>query len=575
MTETLNISTERVDDIPLLLAQMQQMEIAELVDCYFPRHGNWLGLSPGGLCCIWLSHILSQADHRLSYLRPWAEARIGALQQLYGQQLRALDFTDDRLANLLELFSNDEFWAEFEAALNRRLIRVYDLPSSQVRCDSTTASGYWQVSPDGLFQFGRSADKRPDLPQLKVSQATLDPLPLPLITNVLAGQCNDEPLYRPLVAAVSQSISHDGVLFVGDCKMAALLTRADIHYQRHFYLCPLAAKQLPDNWQTEYLAPVQHDQQPLTSVKRQLADGTVVEIAHGYERSRQLSANLDGRCVSWTERQLVVCSLGAAKKATAALQQRLERAQSAIMELGSNRRGKKRISSRTELDAKLAQIIEQAQVAGLLTVTVAEQWQERPVRRHKERPAYVAREWAFSISVAADEQAVAAAVANFGWRVYATNREAAEFGLEQAVLCYWEEYLVEQSFGRLKGAPLSLSPLYLQRDDHAVGLVRLLSLGVRVLALVEYVVRQKLAGADEGLAGLYAGQPKAATRRPTTERLLRAFAGLTLTKVEHSGTLFYHLTPLSELQQRILQLIGFSPQIYTKLAMTSVQLPSN
>ena len=47
-----------------------------------------------------------------------------------------------------------------------------------------------------------------------------------------------------------------------------------------------------------------------------------------------------------------------------------------------------------------------------------------------------------------------------------------------------QEYVIERGFGRLKGKPLSLSPMYLQRDDHATGLVRLLTLGLRGLTLL-------------------------------------------------------------------------------------------
>ena len=39
--------TERVDDIPLLLAQMEKMNIAALLDKHFPMHGNWQGLGLG------------------------------------------------------------------------------------------------------------------------------------------------------------------------------------------------------------------------------------------------------------------------------------------------------------------------------------------------------------------------------------------------------------------------------------------------------------------------------------------------------------------------------------------------
>jgi len=58
-----------------------------------------------------------------------------------------------------------------------------------VRVDTTTASTY--VLPDdagaGLFQFGHSKDHRPDLAQIKVPIAVLDPLGMPLVTSVVAG----------------------------------------------------------------------------------------------------------------------------------------------------------------------------------------------------------------------------------------------------------------------------------------------------------------------------------------------------------------------------------------------------
>ena len=66
---------------------------------------------------------------------------------------------------------------------------------------------------------------------------------------------------------------------------------------------------------------------------------------------------------------------------------------------------------------------------------------------------------------------------------------------------------MERSLGRLKGQPLSLRPMYLERDDHATGLVRLLSVGLRVVTLLESVARRHLAEEGKSVAGLYAGQP--------------------------------------------------------------------
>ena len=125
------------------------------------------------------------------------------------------------------------------------MVRVYDLRAERVRVDSTTASGYWQVTEDGLFQFGHSQDQRPDLPQLKVMLATLDPLGLPVAAAVVAGNRADDPLYLPAIARVRGSLGQRGLLYVGDCKMASLATRAGIAFHRDYYLCPLPAVQLP------------------------------------------------------------------------------------------------------------------------------------------------------------------------------------------------------------------------------------------------------------------------------------------------------------------------------------------
>ena len=71
-----------------------------------------------------------------------------------------------------------------------------------------------------------------------------------------------------------------------------------------------------------------------------------------------------------------------------------------------------------------------------------------------------------------------------------------------------------------------------QRDDHATGRMRLWSIALRVLTLVECVGRRQLAAEGTKLAGLYAGNPKRETARPTAERLLEAFEDITLTIVK-------------------------------------------
>ena len=82
MNEKPTIITERVDDIPLLLAQMDRMGLSEVLDAHFPTHGNWRGLSFGQVTTIWLSSILSRGDHRLVPVEPWVAQRQMMLSQV-------------------------------------------------------------------------------------------------------------------------------------------------------------------------------------------------------------------------------------------------------------------------------------------------------------------------------------------------------------------------------------------------------------------------------------------------------------------------------------------------------------
>lgn len=576
MNKIEHLTTERVDDIPLLLAQLERMQVATLLDRHFPTHGNWQGLSLGMVSVVWLSHILSEGDHWLNHVEPWANGRLNCLQACLGQAVRTLDFTDDRLAAVLDYLSDDERWQSFERELGQHLIRVYDLHPSRVRLDSSTVSGYVQPSPDGLFQFGHSKDHRPDLPQVKIKLSALDPLGLPLGVTIVGGQRADDGLSVPAIQEVQRTLGRAGLLYVGDCKMAALSTRAYVQQSGDYYLCPLSGVQVSAARLQQLVAPVQAGTQRLTTIERQREEEQSPEaIAEGYEYTQQVSLTQNGQTVQWEERVLVVRSLKLAQTQRAALQQRLAKAQAELVLLNqpAHKRGKTVLQQVSEVREAAQAIVHRYRVDGLLEVEYEERIvNERPVRRYRERTAstHVKREISLRVQIKA--VAVAQAEACLGWHVYVTNQPAAQLSLEQAVLAYREEYLIERGFGRLKGRPLSVSPLQLTSDERVKGLLRLLSLGLRVLCVLEYQVRHQLAQQQQSLAGLYAGNPKRTTRRPSSEALLKAFEGLHLTALTQQAHTVYHVTPLSTLQERIMALLGFPSALYSTLVLHSAQL---
>jgi transposase len=126
---------------------------------------------------------------------------------------------------------------------------------------------------------------------------------------------------------------------------------------------------------------------------------------------------------------------------------------------------------------------------------------------------------------------------------------------------------LEDNWSRLQGPPLGLTPMYLQQERRIQGLVLLLSLALRLLTLREWTVRGKLQESGQTLKGLYPAQPGRQAKRPGAELLLRAFKGASLVIVKAGGRLVAHSTPLSALQQTLLDLWELPPDLYHRLTL--------
>src|SRR5207248_10945425 len=203
-----------------------------------PRHWKQRRVSWGWTAVIWLAYILTEGDHRKVSVEAYITGMHHTLSHLTGQRIEPLDFSDDRLSHLLTHLSKPTYWHQIERDLNERSIEVHALPLDVIRCDATTVSGAHAVTAEGLLQFGHSKDD-PSRPQIKVMMGSLDPLGMPLATEVLSGERADDGLYIPLIKRLEAGMSQTGLLFVGDCKMSALGTRAYVVGRQHLYLSPL------------------------------------------------------------------------------------------------------------------------------------------------------------------------------------------------------------------------------------------------------------------------------------------------------------------------------------------------
>lgn len=561
------VTHERVDDIPLLMHVLRErLQLDQILDENLPRHGNWQGLSFGKMTVTWLSHILTECDHFMNHVQDWANARPETLGQLLGQSIRDTDLTDDRLSDVLRHLSNDTFWHQIESSTNARMIRTYRLSRRRVRVDSTTA----KIDKQGvswLFRHGHSKDHRPDLPQFKVMLAALDPLGVIVGADVVPGNAADDPLYLPIIDRLCDDWKTEGVLFIGDCKLSSLANRAHIQHRKHLYLAPLAQVGEVPKQLTVWVQKALDGDVRLLPLKAD--DGT--PWGDGYEFMRSLEATTDTKAsVHWKERVWVVRSQSLMDAQQRGLHQRLERAEAALLALTPPRgRGQRQFTELEPLRTEVEQVLARYHVEDLLTVRLHRDVAQRAVRAYGAQPARVTEQHRYAVQCWRKTRAIQQQEQTLGWRAYVTNAPRRELSLEQGIQCYADEYLVERNCHRLKGRPLSLAPLWISREDHALGLTRLLSLAARVLALVEYEVRQQLKMQKQALVGLFPGQASRETMMPTTERLLKAFDNIALIVIRKGDRVERHLTTLSALQKTILRLLRCPVSWYQQLEQDS------
>ena len=581
MTTEPIITTERIDDFPLLLAVMLQLGLPGIFDHHIKRHGLHQGLSWGWIASIWLAHLLTKSNHRKQPVQAWVKQAHATIEKITGQTVRDLDFTDDRLTLLLRRLSQPQVWQAIEKELSQNIIRVYDLKAKQVRLDATTVSGYHTGGEESLFQYGYSKDD-PTLRQVKVMVAALDPFGLPLVSQVVAGDVADDNLYRPAVDRVLQIIDGTGLLFVGDSKMSALATRAHIHRLEQHYLCPLAQTGETAKEMEAWIEAAHSGVQLLQPIYIKKEKGKRVLLAEGYAFERSVQAKLapceasdteQEQTLEWTEQVFVVRSENYRKSQLNGLEGRLQRATAKLLALTPPpARGKRQIQEEAELVNAATAILKAHNVVDFLTYAFERQEKRETKyigrgRGNANRPTReIVSVRCQILAVSRQKATLAAYQKTLGWRVYVSDAPATQLNLKQAVLTYRDEWIIEHGFHRLKGVPLSLDPLFVKNDDQVVGLTNLLSLAVRMLTLIEFVVRRNLKQNNEKLTGLIENNPKKGIDNPTTERLLKTFDEITLTTVHLPDRIIQHITPLTTLQTRILELLGLSAAVYTRLA---------
>ena len=561
----MEISSERIDDIPLIVEWLKQMDIPKCIDQKLsPPHGNHRGLSYGQLSVLLLTYIITQSDHRLSAVEPWVETHRKILELSTGWSIGEKDASDDRLARVVEeLGKQTEARQEIEVKLGRHLIRAYELPTLIARADTSSFSVNHQQevgdsSEENLLRYGYSKDFRPDLLQYRQLLATLDPMGMPLVSATLEGNGADDPLYFSTWQKMAKVIGHKKFVFIADCKAGSIATRAQIATNGGIYCVPVPMTgQHPQQLRQWVLDP------PTETVEIRLLrpDEQKAAVGKGFEvELGKFWLNPEtNKWVRWHERYLVVYSQSLAASAIRGQQQRILTAITALNKLAA-----KPPEDREQLSQKVENILQRYRVKDFFRTMITQEIikETRHVGRGRPSKNSTTEEETricLQLHIQQIDDAIKEAETLAGWRLYVTNAPTIQLTLPQAVMYYRDEWLLKRGFHRFKRGSLPALPIYFQNQYRITGLMFLLNIALRVFTVMEFVVRQALIETQQSLAGLYDGNPKRKTDRPSAERMLEAFCNLTLYFLPDS-TIF--ITPINALQKQILSLMKMPESLY-------------
>jgi transposase len=267
-----------------------------------------------------------------------------------------------------------------------------------------------------------------------------------------------------------------------------------------------------------------------------------------------------------------------ATQQAAGLETRLGHAEQKLAALTPPRgRGKRQITDEATLLEALDKVLKEHRVGRLLSVAWEKQRERKTQyvgrgRGSASREKRVIKKTRYHIThIARQEDNIAALTQQFGWKAFVTNAGQKRRSLQDAVWCSRNAYRVERLFHRLKSR-VHIAPLFVKRNEHIEGLTSLLTLGVRVLTVMAFVLRRSLQNAQARLPSLHPENKQKRTDTPTAERILKAFADISLTIIKHAAgeDILRRLTPLSGLQEDILQRLGLGATLYGQLEIQTI-----
>ena len=555
MDAEIEITTKRLDHLPIIAQAVQRLRLRELVDerCPVdPRSHVTTGQCVEALVTTILSgsHTLYRLSDLLSPLDLFAA---------FGWTVEPERFHDERIARALDALVEAGL-APINAAATFEAVRAYALDLSRVHFDTTSVKvhGAYLTSeepededdPEAIPHLtrGYSKDHRPDLKQIVYGLTVTGDGAVPIYGRAASGDRNDSLETRFAMHRLGDVLPDPrATTLVGDSKLFAgetLLLARDYGF-RYVTLMPRRVG-LWAEVHAAYRAARASGKAPALLKEKgdDRWEGLSQDVVYKWKDADKKEHDIPLRA-------LVVESsrLREEKRASLERQRKRERAalEKAIAKLA---KGDFECAADAEKDARELAV---ASAPRFHRLEPRVRLERRPVKRahpgrpRKDDPREMKDVFAATLEIVEAPEVFEEELHREGCFVLATTLAKAEHPDAAVFEAYQEQHLVERCMHWMKG-PLEVAPIFLKTPTRVAALGVVYVLALMVYALIQREVRARLAEVGETIPG----NDNRRTDRPTTEVVFRLFEGIFAVRAGGMTT----VTNMTTEQARLLELLG-------------------
>ena len=557
----LDILPYRADYYPVLGQIMREMDVAGTINRIVDAGDSQAKIDVGTFVCLMIHNLLGDVNIRLYNMDSFFEDKALPLLVPWKPDVDLDEINDDRAARVLDAMWMADPQKVFSAVANES-IRIHELDTSIIHGDTTSKSfqGVFD-NTDGdelapIVTFGHNKDHRPDLKQLIFGVGTTAD-GIPIMAEVTDGNESDKTLngrwVKNLRSVLGKDIQ-DFLLYVAD---SALVTTPNLHLMDKYHIDFIS--RLPGTFSIE------------EELKRKaLSDdnwGSIGKLSEEKKAATYQSCEMTGEIDGMTYRFVVIKSDQKDKRKLKALDRAVEREHKALTKDLEELR-KRPFACKRDAEIEAERFLKEHDVKYHITDWEIEEKTEKVKREKRGRPRNGEK-------TPSQMNYYLAGKLHRNDQIYKMDRELCGLFVLITSLMDVKKYSSRLILERYKGQgnverifkfiknPAWVGSFCLKKPERIAALGYLVLMAAMIYTLWERRVRKALSDSD---VAPIEGLNRQKTRKPTAFALQKVMSSILVQSKTVNGKMSIWLPkPLKTNQKRILELSGFSDEIYNSV----------